>query len=357
MGEVLKLSYGKALKQEDRSGGSYPVVGSGGVVGHHDVSLTTGPTVVVGRKGSIGSVTWIDGPAWPIDTAYFVEPLNDAIDLRWTYWTMQRLGLAGMNKSAAIPGLNREDVYRLGIKLPTLGDQRRIAAILDHADALRAKRRQVLAHFDDLTQSIFYEMFGRRSDAVEQLCALVDSAERIGYGVVQPGDDVEGGVPLIRVADLVDGRVSRRDLKRISPAVEGRHRRSRIQGNEILVSTVGRIGAVSVVGPEDVGSNIARAVARVPISDAATRAYVAAYLQTETPQRYFKSEIRAVAQPTLNIRDLAAVNIPVPPLELRRKYALRISQTAAQCLQIDRAVAVHDELFASLQSRAFKGEL
>lgn len=114
---------------------------------------------VVSRKGSIGSVTWVDGPAWPIDTAYFVKPKGNNLDRRWAFWMLKSLQLETMNKSAAVPGLNCDDVHRLEVNLPSVPEQVRIASILDHADALRAKRPQVRGHLDTLTESIFQEMF------------------------------------------------------------------------------------------------------------------------------------------------------------------------------------------------------
>ena len=68
IGDVLELRYGKALKADDRQGGPVAVVGSSGVVGWHNAPLVSGPVVVLGRKGNVGSVTWITGSAWPIDT-------------------------------------------------------------------------------------------------------------------------------------------------------------------------------------------------------------------------------------------------------------------------------------------------
>ncbi|RKS86605.1 type I restriction modification DNA specificity protein [Microbacterium sp. AG790] len=166
VGDLLELAYGKALKAEDRSGGSVPVVGSGGVVGAHSEAITTDQTIVVGRKGSIGSITWVDGPAWPIDTAYYVKLKTAGLDLRWVYWLLTSLPLASMNKSAAVPGLNRDDVYRIPVSVPALDEQRRIAAMLDRADAIRSKRRQVLAHLDSLAETVFEAMFSGISTRV-----------------------------------------------------------------------------------------------------------------------------------------------------------------------------------------------
>lgn len=260
-------------------------------------------------------------------------------------------------RGATIKGISRDVVAGTACPLPPLPEQRRIAAILDHAESLRAKRRQALDLLDTLTQSIFTDMFGNSSWTQERLDGLVDSDDQMNYGVVQPGDDEPGGVPLIRVSNLIDGAVARGDLKRIAPEIDAAYSRSRIRGNEILVSSVGSIGVVSVVRQEDIGSNIARAVTRVPISDEFLRTYVAAYLRTPKAQRYFDAELRTVAQPTLNVGQLAATEIPVPPADLQRRFSNRlkvVEGTRADCEEANRRL--HD-LAASLQHRAFRGEL
>lgn len=106
IGDVLELRYGKALKKDDRRGGPVAVVSSAGIVGWHDESLVPGPTIVVGRKGNVGSVTWVDGDSWPIDTAYFVET---HLPLRYVAEQLRRTEF--LNTHAAVPGLSRDQAY------------------------------------------------------------------------------------------------------------------------------------------------------------------------------------------------------------------------------------------------------
>lgn len=110
VGEILELAYGKALRKEERSPGPFPVYGSGGITGSHDTALVRGPAIVVGRKGTVGSLFWEDKDIHPIDTAYYVESTRPMI---YCYYLLQTLGLEHMNTDAAVPGLNRGNVYRL----------------------------------------------------------------------------------------------------------------------------------------------------------------------------------------------------------------------------------------------------
>jgi len=112
LGDFIDLAYGKALKAGDRESGAVPVYGSGGITGWHNVALVSAPSIVIGRKGSVGTLYWESRPFFPIDTVFFVK---SRLPLTYCYYLLQTLGLKDMNTDAAVPGLNRENVYRLKV--------------------------------------------------------------------------------------------------------------------------------------------------------------------------------------------------------------------------------------------------
>ncbi len=261
------------------------------------------------------------------------------------------------NQTTNIANLNLRRCEELPVPLPPLDEQRRIAAILDHADTICSQSASLLTHFESLRTSVLASFLSEEAGTECQLADIVDQHDRLNYGVVQPGSDFVGGVPLIRVSDLNEGRVDRSGLKLIDPAIERDYRRSRIRGTEVLVSCVGSIGVVAVAGQDDVGSNVARAVARIPISDPLLRNYVAAYLKTVQVQRYFTNELRTVSQPTLNIKQLGETLVRVPDKQRLLGIAALLTGIATQADQVRRGLGAKASLFASLQSRAFSGQL
>lgn len=112
---ILTLSYGKSLPSEKRVKGNVPVYGSGGINGFHNSALVQNPTIIVGRKGTVGSLFWEDRPNFPIDTVFFVE---SKLSLSYLFFLLESLPLKNMNTDAAVPGLNRENVYRLLVPNP-----------------------------------------------------------------------------------------------------------------------------------------------------------------------------------------------------------------------------------------------
>ena len=124
IGEVATLNYGKALKEENRLEGATPVYGSSGVVGSHSEALVSGPGIVVGRKGNVGSVFWSDTPFWPIDTVYFVSPEESSLFL---FHCLRQVPF--QSSDVAVPGLNRTYAHGLKILMPS----RRLRTEFDQA--------------------------------------------------------------------------------------------------------------------------------------------------------------------------------------------------------------------------------
>ena len=110
--DLMELNYGKALKAADRKHhGNFPVYGSSGQVGWHDASLVPGPSIVVGRKGKPGTVTWVTTDFFPIDTTFYVVPRDGNDSLFFLYFVLRRQNLASLSSDSAVPGLNRNFAY------------------------------------------------------------------------------------------------------------------------------------------------------------------------------------------------------------------------------------------------------
>ncbi len=93
-------------------------MGSNGIVGYHNVFLVKGPTIIVGRKGSAGKVNYTEQDCYPIDTTYFVKLKTDITLLKFIYYLLLTLRLENLRISGGVPGLNRNDVYKILIPLP-----------------------------------------------------------------------------------------------------------------------------------------------------------------------------------------------------------------------------------------------
>ena len=129
----MTLHYGKALARDQRNpNGAVPVYGANGIKDTADCHYAEGPTLVIGRKGSAGQITRVDGLFWPLDVTYFTSHDQSRLDFDFLKHTLSNLNLPELARGVK-PGINRNDVYTLSIPLPPLEEQRRIVAVLDEA--------------------------------------------------------------------------------------------------------------------------------------------------------------------------------------------------------------------------------
>lgn len=116
--EICNFQYGKALKEEERTGKGYTVIGSSGIVGYHDKFLVKDGGIVVGRKGTMGSVIWVEDSFYPIDTTFFIEDKLGVKALYFHYLLLLRQKFEKIGSDSAVPGLNRNSAYSMEIIIP-----------------------------------------------------------------------------------------------------------------------------------------------------------------------------------------------------------------------------------------------
>jgi type I restriction enzyme S subunit len=325
------------------------------------------PLILLAEDGGLfdqpdrGIAYGIEGKTWVNNHAHVLRASED-VSRKYLLRALENYDVTPWITGSTRAKLTKAGASKIQIPLPPLDEQKRIAAILDKADALRAKRRETLAQLDTLLQSTFLDMFGDPVTnpmgwEMTELGSLIESGDKINYGVVQPGDDVANGRPLIRVGDFATGNLNLDDLKHIDPGIEAKYKRSRLNGREILVSCVGSVGTICKVPTEAEGFNIARAVARVPLLENISRDFMMYCLRSEGVQRHFLKETRTVSQPTLNISLIKTAPVIQPPEDLQLRFASIVQAIERQRTQQLAHLDELDTLFASLQSRAFRGEL
>lgn len=328
------------------------------------IKLVPKNAVMVCCIGSLGKMAIAGAPVatnQQINSVIFDE---SRVDAKYGFYVLQLLKpkMEAMAPSTTVAIVNKGNFEAMQIPLPPLPEQKRIAAILDKADAIRRKRQQAIQLADDFLRAVFLDMFGDpvtnpKGWNVVELSTLVDPDDKLNYGVVQPGDHEEDGVLLVRSGDLSDVTPDVSQLRRVSTSIDSKHRKSKLKGNEILIACVGTIGRVGWVSEAMIGWNIARAVTRIPIREGVNREYVYRYLQNPVVQGYFERETRAVAQPTLNVGLIAKTPVAIPPHDLQIAFLERYRTIQAYKERLLVALGAQDELAGCLSQRAFAGHL
>lgn len=190
---------------------------------------------------------------------------------------------------------------------------------------------------------------------------LVEQGRACSYGVLKPGPHVESGVPLIRVGDIQNGRVSTSNMKRVAPEIVRQYRRTELRGGEFLISLVGAIGRTAVVQPELRGANTARAVGVVPLSVAINAHFVEICFRSPAKLAEMVSQANEVARKTLNLEDVRKATVPLCSLpeqqEIIRLLDAQFEVIEQNEREIDAALKRSEALRQSILKKAFSGQL
>jgi type I restriction enzyme S subunit len=261
---------------------------------------------------------------------------------------------------ANLPRLSPKTLVEFEIPLPPLSEQRRIAAVLDEADALRAKRRQALVTLDTLLQSVFLDMFGEpvtnpKGWAVKPLLSI---CSRVTDGTHLPPEWAVAGIPFLFVSNIVHGEIDFDTKKFISEQTHATlTARCPIERGDILYSTVGSYGSAVMVRT-DRKFAFQRHIAHIkPMSELVDPEFLLGYLQSPWGRIQVDRAVRGVAQKTLNLADLKRFTVALPPIPKQKRYVQIRNAIELQRAELLRQADALGALFASLQSAAFSGTL
>ena len=263
--------------------------------------------------------------------------------------------------------LNFSQIADFQIPLPPVPEQRRIAAVLDEADALRAKRRAALAQLDTLNQSIFVDMFGDptvNSKAWPDATRLSDVAE-ISSGVTKGrnlASKVTRSIPYMAVLNVQDKRLDLSLVKTIE-ATEDEIRRYRLVRDDLLMTEGGdpdKLGRGALWQenlPDCIHQNHIFRV-RITAKTAVNPVFLNWLVGSERGKRYFlRSAKQTTGIASINMTQLRAFPLLLPPIALQVDFARRVATVEGMKATVTKAGDELDALFVSLQQRAFRGEL
>lgn len=259
---------------------------------------------------------------------------------------------------ANLPRLSPTELARFEVPLPPIEEQRRIAAILDQADGLRAKRREALALLDDLTQSIFIDMFGSISDRVR----FSDLIERgPSNGMYKPADAYAAdGIPIVRIDSFYNGEIALGPLKRVRVS-EIEIARFGLEVGDLLIN---RVNSLEYLGKSAHIRSLSEATVyesnmmRLRLRPQWSTEFVNCWLQTADARQQVQGRAkRAVNQASINQKDVQGLLLPKASAEDQEKFA-RIAAVIRQLSGAQvRQLRELDGAFTSIQSRAFSGRL
>jgi len=268
-----------------------------------------------------------------------------------------------INKAVNQASVSIGNLKTVPVSVPPLAEQRRIAEVLDRAEALRTKRRAALAQLDSLTQSLFIDLFGDPAtnpkglniEALGNHLQFVTSGGRGWAEFYAPT-----GSRFIRSLDVQMNHIGSDDIAFVAARNNAEARRTRVKARDVLLTITGsRIGRVAAVPNDLEGSYISQHVAILRVDPRRLDpSFLSFFLSFETGgQRQIAKAQYGQTKPGLNFEQIRRFQVPVPRIEPQREFVCRVSAVEKLKAAQRASLAELDALFASLQHRAFRGEL
>ncbi|MFZ5557677.1 MAG: restriction endonuclease subunit S [Pseudomonadota bacterium] len=279
-----------------------------------------------------------------------VYPDRQRVAVEFLYHRMRQgvEDLKKLNQGTSINGIVRNDLVSYRIALPPLPQQQRIAEILSTVDEAIEQTEALIAKTQQIKAGLMHDLFTRGVTADGQLRppreeapqlykesplgwipkewdpatlnALVSPARPVVYGILMPGRGHPGGIPVIKVKDIVDGEVQGDDLLLTSPQIDAEYQRSKVRPRDVLLTIRGTVGRLAQVPTHLDGANITQDTARIGIA-AGSPEFYRYYLETHVPRRHFAVNTLGQAVQGINLRDVRTTPVPIVPDDEQLKIA------------------------------------
>lgn len=324
-------------------------------------NLTPRGSILMPRSGSVGlnhrAILAID--AVIVSHLCALVPKSEKIEVEYLYRFLCQVDMKKLTKkTTGLDSIAFSDLRRIAIPLPRIPEQRRIAAILDQADALRAKRREALAQLDSLTKSIFFEMFG---DPVTNPKGW-PRKQTANIGKVITGNTPPRANP-INFGDAIEW-IKSDNINTPHYYVTGAQEGLSEVGKSIArIAPAGSILVTCIAGSPDCIGNVAMTDREVAFNQQ-INAFIPEsgdahfyYAQIIVGKRLIQEASTAGMKGMVSKGKFEQIRLIVPPADLQREFARRVAMVENLNIAQRASLRELDALFASLQHRAFRGEL
>ncbi|MBX9892533.1 MAG: restriction endonuclease subunit S [Chitinophagaceae bacterium] len=270
--------------------------------------------------------------------------------------------------TTSVVGIYYNGLRNLEIPLPPLPEQQRIVSILDEVFAAitkaKANAEQNLKNARELFESYLQSVFEKKGDGWQEktLEELADENCTLSYGIVQPGEEFENGLPVIRPTDLITRFVKIQGLKRIDPKLADGYQRTKLVGDELLLCVRGTTGVVSIATPELKNANVTRGIVPIRFNKKIVNQEFGYYLLISSyVQKQIQAKTYGAALMQINIGDLRKIKCPFPSLKEQQTIVRQLDALRAETQKLEviyqKKIEDLEELKKSILQKAFSGEL
>ena len=351
LSELVQIKYGKSQKKVLSDKGIVPIYGTGGLMGYATESLYDKPSVLIGRKGTIGRVRYVDHPFWTIDTMFYTVINNELVIPKYLFYLMSQIDLNIYNEGTTIPSLRTETLNRLEFNIPSLNDQKKVLSFLMPIDDKIHLNTKINKNLEQQAQTFFGHFYKSISG---QMCALSEIIE-IKDGTHDSPKAVNNGYPLVTSKHLLPFGVDTSSANTISKNDYDKiNERSKVNTGDILISMIGTVGLISYV----IDSPVEFAIKNVGLFKTSQHpsldSYILCYLKSISTTHHIERCLAGSTQKYISLGELRKLPIILPSQQELDSYnsVVRpiISEIALLVQENQRLSNIRDSLLPKLIS-------
>ena len=349
LGEVCDLYQPKTISTKEMvSDGLYDVFGANGKIGkYHSYNHEDSEILMTCRGATCGNINISTPKSWINGNAMVVHIKDEKkLDRQFLVYSLINIDKSHIITGAAQPQITRQTLSPLQICFPSLSEQQSIVDYLDSAfakiDAMKANAEKALNEAKALFQASLKGMLEPKEGWEEsELKDIVDEKCPISYGIVQQGDHVEGGIPVVRPVDLNRKYITANGLKCTTESISSSYKRTILRGDEILLGVRGTTGIIGIATEELNGCNVNRGVVPLFFKDTICRDFIFYEMLSPAIQAVFAEKTTGATLKQINIKDLRTIVFSYPIIEIQQSIVATLDSLKSK---VDRLQANFEKM-------------
>ena len=380
LGDLVKIKYGKNQKKvQDNENGQYPIFGTGGLMGYSIEYLYDKPSVLIGRKGSIEKVRYIEEPFWTVDTLFYTEVNEKLVIPKFLYYVMSLIDLSRYNEGTSIPSLRTETLNRLDLLIPDLDYQNRVLSVLSKIDKKIEINEKININFEQLSQNLFRKWFidfnlkddfnisepfkdstlGEIPESweIKTIGDLSDVKGRIGWRGYTTNDLVDEGPWVVGGKEITSGFIDFNTAKHLTREKYEESPEIMLRDKDLIIAKTGTIGPIAmyydIYGEATLNPNVG-----LIRSKNITPALLLTFFKTPRAQHYLNEFTTSSVQPAINQTTIKQLEIALPSdIQLLLKIGNKFEEINSLQFNLNEEIKKLQRLRDTLLPKLMSGEI
>lgn len=314
LSELVTIKYGKNQKKVLSADGTIPIYGTGGLMGYATESLYSQPSVLIGRKGTIGKVKYVDHPFWTVDTLFYTVVNSDIVIPKYLYYVMSQIDLNTYNEGTTIPSLRTETINRLEFDIPSIDEQKEILSYLEPIDEKIEFNNAINNNLLEQALTLYTTQFAtlEKNGCVGDYCSI-----KSGFAF-KSSWWTQNGVKVIKIGSISQDNLNLLECSYVDEDKIDKAKDFKVGAGDLLIAMTGAtIGKFAMVPYSSEMLLVNQRVGKFFLGDNPVEKLPFIYCTLKQPEVYYEIVNRGQgsAQPNISASDIMSIPCVIPSKE------------------------------------------